>query len=113
MNLITLEHAKSQLGVLDDTEDAHIQRLINAAIARVEYATLRDIYATRTDVPETDLDPIVLDELKETHHASLQQAALLALSSLHSMREADTTQALKENPAFNAQLTGFKRVYIG
>ena len=113
MDLITLAQAKSQLGVLDDEENEHIEGLINASIGRVEHAIARDIYQTQSDIPANSPNAIALDTLTPTHKATLQQATLLALSSLYSTREADTAQNLKDNPAFNALLSGFKYVSIG
>jgi len=113
MPLITLEQAKDQVSVYDDEENDRLEGLINAAIGHVEQAIHRDIYEEQADVPSTANDPIVISTLKETHKASLRQACLLVLSSLHTTREADTEQELKTNPAFNALIAGFKRVPIG
>ena len=113
MDLITLEQAKDQVSVYDDEENTRIEGLIYAAIGRVEQAIHRDIYQEADDVPSTAIDPVIISTLKQTHKAALSQACLLALSSLHSTREADIEQELKNNPAFNELLSGFKRVPIG
>ena len=113
MSIVTLDAAKLQLGLTGDGDNILVMGLILAAHGIVEQALERDIYLTRAEVPESDINAIAIDELRKSKKSALEMAIKLVLSSLYLYRESSTEFNLSENPAFKACLAGFTEVYVG
>ena len=113
MSIVSLNEAKLQLGLTGDGDNALVTGLILAAQGIVEQALERDLYLTRAEIPESDINAIALDELRGSKKSALEMAIKLVLSTLYLHRESTTDINLSENPAFKACLAGFTEVYVG
>jgi hypothetical protein len=115
MSLVTLEQAKLQLNIDDsDTlDDALVASLIPVAIGMVEQEIEKEIYDLSNQVPESAINYIVVETLKDTKKAALEMAVKLVLSSLYLYRESELDIDLKKNPAFMGCISGFIDVVVG
>jgi hypothetical protein len=111
--IISVDEAKEQLGVEHDNDDMLIEGFVLAALGIVEHELQRDIYLTKSDIPESDINAISFYDLKETKKSVLKIAVKLVLATLYLHRESALEIDLSDNPAFKACLSGFTGVYLG
>ncbi|EMI7303337.1 head-tail connector protein [Vibrio parahaemolyticus] len=109
--LLSLEEIKKQCKVDEDdtSQDDELNAYGLAASARLETELQRHVYATRAEIPESDLDAIALDEQRHGGE-DLKLAIKLMVAHFYRNREQTSELTLKEIPEGFHALTGFYRL---
>ncbi|AIY65194.1 head-tail connector protein [Pseudoalteromonas piratica] len=110
--VVELAQAKQQLNIDHTLDDSFITSLITASLGLIEGKLQRPIFNTQGEAGDV-ANAIVIEDLKASSKAALQQAILLVVSDLYVNRESTTDAQQYENRALSALLASFDEVVIG